>query len=223
MAVYEHLLDRDRSWALDEGGLHFEGKSAVQRALRRITHRLDELGIPYAVAGALALFEYGYRRFTEVVDLLVTRDGLKAVHDHLEGRGYVPLFAGAKNLRDAEHGVRIEFLVAGDFPGDGRPEPVAFPDPAAARIDRDGISYVRLPTLIELKLASGMTNPGRLKDLADVQELIRALDLPADFAAQLNPFVQDRFRELWNGVHQDPPEPEHPEPEPRLVRRPPDG
>jgi hypothetical protein len=30
-----------------------------------------------------------------------------------------------------------------------------------------------LPTLIELKLASGMTNAGRLKDLADVQELIK--------------------------------------------------
>ena len=34
-----------------------------------------------------------------------------------------------------------------------------------------------LPKLIELKLASGMTAPGRLKDLADVQELIWTLEL----------------------------------------------
>jgi hypothetical protein len=57
-----------------------------------------------------------------------------------------------------------------------------------------------LPTLIELKLASGMTNPGRLKDLADVQELIRVLKLPADFSDQLNPFVRGRYSELWEAV-----------------------
>jgi hypothetical protein len=52
---------------------------------------------------------------------------------------------------------------------------------------------------VELKLASGMTNPGRLKDLADVQELIRLLGLPADFAAQLQPFVAEKYGDLWRG------------------------
>ena len=61
-----------------------------------------------------------------------------------------------------------------------------------------------MPVLIELKLASGMTNPGRLKDLTDVQELIRALDLPMSFADGLNPFVQDKFRELSNAVRENP-------------------
>jgi len=45
-----------------------------------------------------------------------------------------------------------------------------------------------------------MTNPGRLKDLADVQELIRVLKLPADFSDQLNPFVRGRYSELWEAV-----------------------
>lgn len=49
-------------------------------------------------------------------------------------------------------------------------------------IDRDG---------------SGMTNPHRLKDLADVQELTKALQLPIDFADQLDPYVQQKFRDLW--------------------------
>src|SRR5207237_164275 len=98
-----------------------------------------ELGIPYAVAGGMALFLHGYRRFTEDIDILVTRAGLQEVHDRLEGRGYVPLFAGSKNLRDAEHGVRIEFLVAGEYPGDGKPKPVAFPDPAGVADEVGGV------------------------------------------------------------------------------------
>ena len=54
---------------------------------------------------------------------------LSAIHAKLEGLGYVPPFSGSKNLRDTEHGVRIEFLIAGEFPGDGKPKPVAFPEP----------------------------------------------------------------------------------------------
>jgi hypothetical protein len=64
----------------------------------------------------------------------------------------------------------------------------------------DGIRWLNLPALVELKLASGMTNPGRLKDLADVQELIRLLPLPADFAEKLQPFVKEKYRELWQSV-----------------------
>ena len=51
------------------------------------------------------------------------------------GLGYIPPFTGSKNLRDTEHGVRIEFLIAGEFPGDGKPKPVAFPDPAEAGVE----------------------------------------------------------------------------------------
>jgi len=58
----------------------------------------------------MALFAHGLRRFTEDVDILITREGLKIVHQHLDGRGYVPLFTGSKNLRDTEHGVGLNFF-----------------------------------------------------------------------------------------------------------------
>jgi hypothetical protein len=200
MRAYEELLDQQPEWALLEGSMHFEEKSAVYQTLRAIAARLEELEIPYAVAGGMALFAHGHRRFTEGVDVLVTAESLEAIHKELEGRGYVPLFPGSRGLRDAEHGVRIEFLVTGDFPGDGRPKPVAFPNPLDVQFERDGVRYVNLPALLELKLASGMTNAGRLKDLADVQELIRALALPLQYATQLNVFVRDKFQELWRGA-----------------------
>ena len=66
--------------------------------------------------------------------------------------------------------------------------------------------YLRLEKLIELKLSSGMTNPNRLKDLADVQELIKAIRPPRELADRLNPFVREKFLEFWDGVQSQPPE-----------------
>lgn len=55
---------------------------------------------------------------------------------------------------------------------------------------------------VELKLASGMVAKHRLKDLADVQELIRSAHLPHAFADALHPWVRDKFEELWNAVEE---------------------
>jgi hypothetical protein len=203
MIAYEQRLNRDVGWALREGSMHFEKASSVHATLLKIARRLDDLGIAYSLAGGMALFFHGYRRFTEDVDILVTRTGLEEIHARLEGRGYLPPFEGSKNLRDAESGVRIEFLVAGDYPGDGKPKPIAFPEPQSASEIIEGVRCLRLAPLVELKLASG-TTPGRRKDLGDVQELIRLLHLPHDFASQLHPIVQELYRELWQEVQDSP-------------------
>ncbi len=200
LITYKQRLNQNSRWALTEGSVFFEDKGAVQQAMRRIAKRLDELGVPYAIVGGMALFQHGFRRFTEDVDILVTRDGLKTIHDNLEGRGYLPPFTGSKHLRDTELGVKVEFLVSGGFPGDGKPKPVAFPDPASVAEAIDGRNYIRLTALIELKLASGMSSSQRGKDLLDIQELIKAAHLPLDLADQLNPYVQAKYRELWSLV-----------------------
>lgn len=196
--IYEELLNRDPRWALSEGSRHFEEDSAVFKALHNIAQRLKSLGIPYAVVGGMALFQHGLRRFTEDVDILVTKGDLKRIHEKLDGLGYLPPFTHSKHLRDTQFGVKIEFLTTGDYPGDGKKKPVSFPDPISVSFESNGISYINLPKLVELKLASGMTNAGRLKDLSDVLELIKVLDLPIDFVHQLNPFVKFKYKELWN-------------------------
>lgn len=197
MITYEQRLSQNRLWALQEGSMHFENESAVHKTLHRIVQRLDDLGIPYAIVGGMALFFHGLRRFTEDVDILVTREGLRQLHEALEGLGYIPPFAGSKNLRDVESGVKIEFLVTGDFPGDGKPKPVAFPDPQNVTTVIEGIRFIALPALIELKLASGMTNPLRGQDIIDVQRLIQILALPKSMEESLNPFVREKYSELW--------------------------
>lgn len=206
MIAYEELLNQDVWTALREGSMHFEKESAVHRTLEKIARRLNELRIPYAVAGGMAAFFHGYRRFTEDVDILVTREGLLAIHEHLEGRGYLPVFAGSKNLRDVESGVRIEFLITGDYPGDGKPKPVSFPDPDDASVEIGGVRFLQVSRLVELKLVSGSL-PGRRKDLGDVQELIRLLHLPRDLTVQLDPSVHPSFELLWDEVQQAPEQP----------------
>ncbi len=202
---YEERLNRDRRWALLDGSMHFEKESAVSTSLTRIATRLDELGIPYALADGKAMFLHGYRRFTEDVDILVTKEALATIHAKLDGLGYVPPFQGSKNLRDTENGVRIEFIVAGGYPEDGKPKPVTFPDPGRVWTVIDGVRVVNLETLVQLKLASG-TAPGRRKDLGDVQELVRMMKLPESFADRLDPSVRDLYRELWGELQQLPPE-----------------
>jgi DeoR/GlpR family transcriptional regulator of sugar metabolism len=78
---------------------------------------------------------------------------------------------------------------------------VAFPEPRRGSRTVQGLRVVDLKTLIELKLASGMTARDRLQDLADVQRLIRVHGLKAGFSTRLNPYVREKFRELAGGTY----------------------
>lgn len=203
--TYDDWLKRPDVDAVAAMCRFFMRDDPVHQTLRNIAARLEELGITYAIAGGMALGAHRFVRATVDVDVLVTHEGLEAIHRGLEGLGYVALFAGSKNLKDTATGVRIEFLVSGQFPGDGKPKPVAFPDPAQAGVEIDGIRYLRLTSLVELKLASGMTGGvARLKDLADVVSLIQSLDLPLNFSQQLDPYVRPKYEELWGGLKAEP-------------------
>lgn len=176
------------------------GEADVQRALERLARVLDENGIPYAIIGAMALNEWGYRRVTVDVDVLLAPEGLRDLKAEVLGRGYVEKFPGSRGLRDTEAGVDIDVVLAGEYPGDGKPKPVAFPDPAEAAVRGQRVALLPLTTLIELKLASGISAPHRLKDLADVLELIRVLSLPREVADSLDSSVRAKYEELWQAA-----------------------
>jgi hypothetical protein len=173
------------------------GTSDVHVALRRVTTQLDDLGIPYAICGGLAVNAHGYERTTIDVDVLVTPDGLARFKAASLGAGWVEKFPGSRGVKDAERKVPIDFLVTGGIPGDGTPRGVAFPDPNEAVVEKAGLRFLSLGKLIELKLASGLSAPQRLQDLADVGALIRHNHLGEDFANTLHPYVQGKYHELW--------------------------
>ena len=143
----------------------------------------------------------GYSRFTEDIDILLSHEGLDRFKEKCLGLGYTSAFPGAeKSFKDAKTGVRIEVIVAGEFPGDGKPKAISFPRPEDVSIVTEGVKTVPPARLIELKLASGMSAPHRMRDLADVQDLILRLDLPKEKAQELDESVREEFLRLWQGA-----------------------
>lgn len=186
-----------------EGLRYFMGQGTLNKTLTRLSNDLEERGIDYVVIGAVALLAHGYPRFTEDIDLVMTAEGLERFHEELIGLGYAPAFPGArKRLRSTADGVTIEVMTTGEYPGDGKPKPVSMPTPAEASTEIDGVKFITLEKLIELKLASGISARDRLKDLADVQELIKIRGLNADFASKLDPYVRPKYLELEEAVRE---------------------
>lgn len=184
-----------------EGQRYFMGEGQLNNALARLVADLKKHNIDYLVIGAVALMAHGYPRFTEDIDLILDANGIERFHLELVGLGYSPAFQGArKRVRSTRDGIPIEFLSSGEYPGDGKPKPVSFPRPAEASVEIDGVKFPTFEKLVELKLASGMTAPDRLKDLADVQELIKIRGLSSEFAETLNPYVREKFLELLEAV-----------------------
>jgi len=202
MVTYEARLHEDYVALLKEASDFYMSRGDVFTTLQNLTRRLEQEKISYALVEGLALAAHGFVRMTQDVDLLMTLEGLKTFKEKFLGRGYVLAFSGAnKTFRDAETQVRIEILITGDYPGDGKPKPVAFPDPSVTFTESGGMRVViPMDTLIELKLASGMSAPHRLRDLADVQDLIAALKLPFAFAETLDASVRETFRNLWHNA-----------------------
>ena len=200
-ACYAAIMSVDLSQIAKRADDFFMDKSPIHDAIHRLTKTLNEMQISFAIAGAMAANAHGHRRTTADVDILIRDEDLQRFKERWIGRGWVDKFEGSKNFRDAIADVDIDALLVGQFPGDGLPKPVAFPDPEdVIELSEDGIPYVSLPTLLELKIASGMTTTHRPRDLDDVIQLIKVNRLPQDYANTLNDYVQARFLELWEAA-----------------------
>src|ERR1044072_9994814 len=154
-AKSEHVSVRE---LYAEGLRYMKGRGSLNNALAQLCEDLDAHGIDYMVIGAVALMAHGYPRFTEDIDLVLTREGLDAFHRELVGLGYLPAFEGArKRLRATRGGVPVEVILAGEYPGDGLPKPVSFPEPASASVELDGVGVVSIGRLVEFNTAPGLT------------------------------------------------------------------
>lgn len=189
-------------------GEFFMGTSPVHLALEKLVRALDEAGVPYALMGAMALNEYGYIRATTDVDVLLTAEGLARFKARWLGLGYVERFAGSRGMRDTENDVQIDCLITGDYPGDGKPKSIRFPDPEIVAVRGKRAALIPLANLVELKLASGMSTIHRAKDIGDVVELIKHVKLSRDLGDQLDASVRDKYFEIWDALQTPDPMPE---------------
>ena len=176
----------------------FMNVSPIHQTMDRLVNVFDELHIPFAFAGGMAVNFHGHRRTTQDVDIVIRESDLQRFKDAKTGLGWVDKFEGSKNFRDAVTGTPVDALLSGGYPGDGKPKPIVFPDPSEVELVLEGRRpFLTLRQIIEMKIASGLTAPQRMQDGADVMNLIRANRLDESFADELHSYVGERYRELW--------------------------
>jgi hypothetical protein len=173
---------------------------ALQQAQAKLVTHLREMGVPYMIAGAVALAEHGLPRDTKDIDIIIERNDLARLHAGLLVHDYCrrddPHCDG---LRDTTHNVCIDVMCAGDFPGDGQPRAIAFPHPAEVAEMRASGAYLPLRALVELKLAAGLSAAHRTRDLDDVRALIAAGLIGHDI--DVHPSVRQAYQTMWQDVH----------------------
>ncbi len=171
------------------------GTTGIVQTLRSAVEVLAHWEIPHLVVGGIAVQEHGYYRVTLDVDLVVP-DVLEAV-EFLTADLSGP-FDRVKDcptrVRDRRNGVFVDLLPAGEVLKTGCRVP--FPQPGKVS---DLPVLVPLGELVSLKLDSWSGSPlRRIKDKADVVELIKALDLPRDLPVR--PAVRPLYEQTWDGL-----------------------
>ena len=72
----------------------FMETSPIHTAMRRLAKALDEMQIPFAIAGAMAANAHGHRRTTADVGILIPVDDLAHFKQRQWGVGWGGKFAG---------------------------------------------------------------------------------------------------------------------------------
>ena len=175
------------------------GTSGLEQTARSAVAALAHFDIPHLLVGGLAVQEYGYHRVTLDVDLVVP-DILEAVEFlTADLSGPFARVAGCEDrVQDRRNGVFVDLLPAGKVLRRGCGVP--FPEPTVVS---EQPRFVSLEQLISLKLDSWANNPvRRLKDKADVVELIQARRLPRELNVA-DP-VRQHYLETWDALQAEP-------------------
>jgi len=161
----------------------------VVKALDRV---LQAIGCEAVVGGGWAVWRHGYLgRVTRDIDIVLPAAKVNEFLQAASVSGFqilpVPPERWPKLLhRDTQ--VDVDILPEGRRPGTpSKPAPTTIPHPGRIGAAGTALTYVRLPALIELKLAAGRT-----QDQADVVKLVQA-----------NPDQIDAIRQHLAGVHAD--------------------
>lgn len=171
------------------------GTSGVVESARTAASVLADHDIPHLIVGGIAVQEHGYPRVTIDVDIVVP-DVLEAV-EWLTASLTGPFDRVPEvhdRVEDRRNGVFIDLLPAGRVLKRGCKVP--FPEP---KMVAEKLQIVSLEDLIALKLDSWAGSPNRrLKDKADVVELVTRRKLPRDLA--VNPVVRALYLETWDAL-----------------------
>ena len=162
------------------------------RAVRAVDHLLQAIGCEAVLGGGWAVWRHGYvGRVTQDVDIALPADRIDEFLRAASVSGFDLLPVQPDRWPKVIHrdtGIEVDVLPEGGRPGTAtRLAPTTIPHPSRMGAAGVELRYIRLPSLIELKLAAA---PAR--DESDVVELVRA-----------NPDRIDEIRQHLAGVHPD--------------------
>jgi hypothetical protein len=172
------------------------------RVVVALDHLLQAIQCEAVVGGGWAVWRHGYAgRVTRDIDIVLPADKVDEFLRAAQVSGFQVLAVPPgrwPKLVHCETTVDVDILPEGQRPGTpAKPAPTTIPHPTRLGALGTALTYVRLPGLIELKLAAG-----RSQDLADVIKLIQAnpdqlsavrehlTEVHADYAAQFDRLVQ---------------------------------
>ena len=179
-------------WLLDAGEF-WSGCGKIHNTLRHLGSILDLEAIPYAVFGRAAQFAYGFEQYNLDTDMIVvTADGLQKMQRILPTRGFSMI--SERRFRDSLTDLEFKIIRSGPLAGP-EPCPIQFPDPSAS-VRINGYRVVDLPRFVDLKLAMGLWET-RMRDLADVLQLIQQANLPRELVNDLHPYIRDEYERIW--------------------------
>jgi hypothetical protein len=168
--------------------------TTLNTTMRKAVRVLSRYGIPSLVVGGYAVQENGYARFTSDVDIVVP--DIEAARARLIRYGFKEVPESNMAVIDPMTTVRVNLIRGGGAMGPG-PTPLPMPVTVAS-----APSIADLETLLEMKLSSYLGSPvSRLKDLADVVELIKANKMPRKF--NLNPKIVHEYQQVWDGLQEE--------------------
>ena len=163
-----------------------QGRGAILETAREVSDLLREANIRAAVIGGVAVVLHGHVRTTMDIDLFAP-DKLDACGDALTKSGFT---FDPTRREFVKNNVPVHLVTT---------EHVK--QPPREFIELEGIRTVALHELINMKLVSGLNDPLRAQDLADVIGLIRHHRLSPTFAAKLEKSVRPEFRKLVRAIH----------------------
>lgn len=162
-----------------------EGRGAILDVARDITRVLREADLDGAIIGGVAVVLHGHLRTTADVDVYVS-SSLEPVRDALIAADYTFDAAKKEFVKD---NVPVHLVT---------PEQVRFE--LSEYIEIDNILTVCLADLINMKLETGLNDPLRAQDMADVIGLIRHHQLTGEFSPRINKSVRKEFQKLIKAI-----------------------
>jgi hypothetical protein len=162
------------------------------RVIKVIDHLLQVMDCEAVLGGGWAVWRHGFvGRITQDVDIVLPADRIDEFLRVAAVSGFevLPQPTGRwPKVMHKDTGVKVDILPEGARPGTAsKPAPTTIPHPLTLGASGPVLRYIRLPALIELKLAAG-----RGRDESDVIELMRA-----------NPDQEETIRMHLAAVHPD--------------------